>query len=96
MGVIGERGDPRDRIANQLPIRHRRTEMKALFNMTNRELAEYLRAVETADEVDTGELVLVENEIAGRLNLSLDETEQGLTQAAADAITAFCRKEGVT
>jgi len=70
--------------------------MKALFNMTNRELAEYLRAVETADEVDTGELVLTENEIVGRLNLSLDETEQGLTQEAADAITAFCREQGVT
>jgi hypothetical protein len=70
--------------------------VKALFNMTNRELAEYLRTVETADEVDTGELVLVENEIAGRLNLSLDETEQGLSQKAADAITAFCREQGLT
>lgn len=29
-------------------------------------------------------------------NLSLDDTEQGLTQEAADAITAFCREQGVT
>lgn len=68
--------------------------MKALFNMTDRELALYLRTVETRDD-DHVEVALTLNEIAKRLNLDLDETEQGLTQEAAEAVDAFCREQGV-
>ena len=61
--------------------------------MTNRELAENLRDAECGGDADN--IVYFENEICVRLNLPLEQTEQGLTREAADAITKFCHDNEV-
>ncbi len=66
-------------------------EMEGRYAM---ELAKRLRAAEVAGDTDA--IVACENEIAALIELDLDETEQGLSTKAADAITAFCREQGVT
>jgi hypothetical protein len=62
--------------------------------MTDRELAEALRAADVSGDPDA--IIEAENEVCARLNLPLDWTEQGLNQRAADAITAFCHAQDVT
>jgi hypothetical protein len=60
--------------------------------MSDHDLAAALLAAEASR--DTEEIILAENNIAARLNLPLDDTEQGLTQSASDAIDEFCRAQG--
>lgn len=62
--------------------------------MTDQQLAQNLRDAER--DGDTDDIVYYENEIIVRLGLSLDDTEQGLTHAASDAIVQFCRTQGVS
>lgn len=64
--------------------------MEGLDKMTDRELALALYEAETSGN-DLG-MVYAENEVCGRLNISLDETEQGLTPAAADLIDGFVKQ----
>lgn len=62
-----------------------------LSSMSDRELADTVRAAELEPHsAASQELALFGlNEICGRLDLSLDETEQGLTQAASAKIDAW-------
>ena len=60
------------------------------------ELAILGRLREAESSGDTDAIVELENEIAALIELDLNETEQGLSTKAADAITAFCRDQGVT
>lgn len=53
MSFITERGDPRDRIANQLPIRHRRMKMRA----ETIELVEESEGYELVVETETDRFV---------------------------------------
>lgn len=64
-----------------------------IHGMTDQQLAERLRDADASGDSDN--VVYYENEICARLNLSPNETEQGLTQFAADAIERFCRDQGV-
>ena len=57
---------------------------------TDRELAQALYDAEESG--DTDEIIGAENAIIVRLNIPLNETEQGLTQAATDKIDAFLRE----
>jgi hypothetical protein len=59
---------------------------------TDHDLAQSLLDAERSG--DTDEIMYAENEILARLDYPLNETEQGLTAAASDAITEFCRKNG--
>ncbi len=61
--------------------------------MTDQELAHRLRDADRDGDVDN--IVYYENEICARLNLPLDQTEQGLSREATDAVTKFCRDNGV-
>lgn len=61
---------------------------------TDAALAQALYDADKAQDMD--EMIAVENEIAARLNLPLDETEQGLTHWANDQIKGFCKANGVT
>lgn len=58
--------------------------------MTDRELAQNLRDAER--RLDYYDIAEYENEICVRLDLPLDETEQGLTIKAAEAIQQFLVK----
>jgi len=57
------------------------------------EVAQGLRDAERDGE--TAYIAYYEGEIAARLNLDLNETEQGLTPAAAQAVEDFCVRNGV-
>lgn len=54
------------------------------------ELADALRRAE--EDGDSDAIIIAESAVADYLGLSLDDTEQDLTPAAADAIDAFCVK----
>jgi len=58
-----------------------------------RAMAERLRTAETSGDTDS--MVEAENEILAYLNFDLNETEQGLSRKAVDAIAEFCRDQGV-
>lgn len=60
--------------------------------MTNQQLARNLRDAERRQDVF--DIAYYENEIIVRLNLDPDETEQGLTKGAADAIEKFLQENG--
>lgn len=60
--------------------------------MSDKKLAQSLRDATMNGDID--EIVYFENEIIGRLNLPLDQTEQGLTPWAADQVAKFCRDNG--
>lgn len=52
-------------------------------------------ALERADASgDTDVILYAENEVCGRLNLDLDETERGLTEYAAGKVTEYLREHG--
>jgi phytoene/squalene synthetase len=53
------------------------------------QLAKALRDAELAEDVDG--VLYAENDILARLNVSPEETEQGMTRAAADKVDAFLR-----
>jgi hypothetical protein len=60
--------------------------------MTNHELAQNL--IDAERDGDINNIIYYENEIAARLNLNPNETEQGLSKEANEAITQFCFDNG--
>lgn len=60
----------------------------AYSTMTDAQLVQALEAAESDPEL-LDEMVFIENEILGRLDVSLDETEQGLSPVADKAIREF-------
>lgn len=63
-----------------------------LAGLSDHDLAKGLRNAER--EGNTDNIIYFENEVAGRLHLDHNETEQGLTPFAAQAIEDFCARYG--
>jgi hypothetical protein len=61
-------------------------------SLSDRDLAVALHRADVSGDTDT--VLYAENEIAVRLNLDPNETEQGLTQYAADRVNDFLREHG--
>jgi hypothetical protein len=62
--------------------------------LTDTQVAENLRTAEVSGDTDA--MIEWENEICARLDIPLNETEQGLTAHAAALIAKFCRDNNVT